>query len=286
MALNPEPLGNGCVIHAQGTPLPELSIAELRRLYRECGFLAFRGFKTTVEEFYLFGRRFMERVRTTPEAERRQHPIHRGLQTVNSGLHALNFHADFGQLPNRPEVISLYCQVPPMSAGQTYVTDGIALWKALSDETRRRFSTQRICQVSLLDHKLWTTSAGTDDFAAVKASMEKEEGVTCTLLPFNAMSVEWRTWAAFKPKFSDELTLCSNLFPFVYNGLMSLWEDGKPVEPAIIEELYTRAASLATTIEWNAGDFAVIDNTRYLHARAAQDAQRKVFSLQGYLNFD
>jgi alpha-ketoglutarate-dependent taurine dioxygenase len=286
MAPLSQPLDSGRLIQAQGTPLAELPVDELRALYRECGFLLFRGFNAATDEFYQFGRRFMDRMRTTPEAERRQHPIHRGLQTVNNGLHPLNFHADFGQLPNRPDVICLWCQVPPLSGGQTYVCDGVALWKALKEETRARFKAQRIRQISLLDHKLWTTSAGTEEFEAVKKGMEKDEGVTCTLLPNNAMSVEWKTWAQFKPRFSNEVTLASNLFPFVYNGLITLWEDGTPLDLELHTELHARVAALSSTVEWKAGDFVIVDNTRYLHARAAQDAQRKVFSLQGYLSED
>jgi alpha-ketoglutarate-dependent taurine dioxygenase len=279
-----ERVGAGLRIHAAGRDLRDLPVDEVRALHRAHGFLHFTGFGATAEQFHALARRFMDRVRTTPEAERRQHPLHRGLQTVNSGMHALNFHADFGQLPDRPDVIALWCQAPALSGGETYVCDGVALWKALSEETRARFSSTRIRQVSLVDRRLWAQSAGGDDFDAVKRAMEAHEGVACTLLDGGAMSIEWRTWAAFRPRFSDDLAFCSNVFPFVYTGLVSLWDDGRPLEPGIHAELRTRAGEVAIGVAWQAGDFAIVDNTRWLHARAAQDAHRKVFTMLGYID--
>ncbi|MBI5496400.1 MAG: TauD/TfdA family dioxygenase [Deltaproteobacteria bacterium] len=275
--------GPGRLFQADGRALVGLPVKELRALFREHGFLAFRGWNASISDFYQFGKRFMDRLRTTPEAERPQHPIHRGMQTVSQGDHAMNFHADFGQLPDRPEAIAFYCQVAPESEGETFVCDGIQLWESLDEATRRLFEQRRITQCSSVDWRLWTSSAGTTDFDVVRAFMEEREGVQVSPGPLGALQVRWTTWAAARPKFSDRTALASNVFPGVYNGLTTTWEDGTPLDAALVQHLETRARALSTVIRWAAGDFAVVDNTRYVHARAAQDARRKLYTLQGFM---
>lgn len=273
--------GDGVCVPGNGGTLDALDVEELRALFERHGFVLFQGFNASLEDFFRFGKRFMHHIRVTPEAQRRPHPIHRGVQTVTSGLHAMNFHADFGQLPNRPDIISFYCQVPAQTGGETFVVDGIRLWDALEPATRAAFLAQRIRQQSVLDRALWTTLTGTQDFDAVKTALEQSPGVTCTLLEGDRMFLEWVTPAAFAPRFSSQMCVASNLFPFVYNGLTTVWEDGSPLDVAILVELQTKATALCTTLAWQARDFAMLDNTRYLHARAQQDPHRKVYTLQG-----
>jgi len=246
--------------------------------------LLFRGFKADKGQFMGFARLFMKRVKTTPEIARQRDRLHPGLQTALLGTEGLNFHADFSQVPERTHVICFYCLVPAKSGGETLLTDGEQLFLGLVPETQKHFLTRRIRHESTLNRYNWSAFAGTQDAAEVVARAATVPDLTSVHNADDSITTTWVTSAVTPSVFREAPALCTNIFPGVYNGLVTTWEDGEAIAPAIIEEIQQVARKLSNTMVWDAaGDFAILDNTRYVHARTRTDGIRQLFTLQGYV---
>ncbi|MEW5847711.1 MAG: TauD/TfdA family dioxygenase [Myxococcota bacterium] len=286
LAVSLEQFGNGpgVVVTSQGAKVRELPIRPFKELLQERGALVFRGFDASKSDFVGFARLFMKQVKTTPEVRRRRDKLHPGLQTALLGNEGLNFHADFAQVPQRTHIISFYCAVPAQWGGETLVTDGEELLRALSPSTREALRTRRIRHSTTLDRANWSAFSGTQDATEIVRQAREVPGLECVHNPDDTLTTHWVTSAVTPSVLRSEPCLCTNIFPGVYNGLVTTWEDGSPIPREITDEIQQKAAELSARIVWNrAGDFAIVDNTRYVHARTQQDGIRVIFTMQGYV---
>jgi alpha-ketoglutarate-dependent taurine dioxygenase len=277
--------GPGLVLTNVNGRLADLPVPVFKELYRQCGVLAFRGFDANKTAFMNFARLFMKRIRTTPELLRRKDKLHPGLQTALIGTDGLNFHADFAQVPDRTHVICFYCAVPSRTGGDTLVTDGELLYRALSPVTQELLRTRRIRHSTTLNRANWSAFSNTQDPQTVISRSAEVPDLLCIYNDTDdSITTLWTTCAVTPSIFGKDPCLCTNIFPGVYNGLVTTWEDGEPLSPQLLGELGQKARDLSQRLTWNrAGDFAIVDNTRCVHARTPFDGVRQLFTLQGYV---
>jgi hypothetical protein len=190
-----------------------------------------------------------------------------------------------GHVPGRPDFLSLWCEQPAAAGGQTVLVDGVTLWTALSEPTRRMFLDKRIRFVMTVPRAWWTDRLGSDRREDVARAISGIPDFDFDLQNDGALMLTWRTPAAFRPNFSESLCFATNLFPYVVPGLAVSFDDGSSIPADVIEELTRTAESLAAEIEWSPGEVVFFDNTRWLHGRRAVQGPRRVHMLQGYLRF-
>ena len=96
--------------------------------------------------------------------------------------------------------------------------------------------------------------------------------------------------ALHKPMFSDERAFGNFLLfsRFVHGrGDHPLLDDGRPVPEPWLQTIKAAGDRLTAEIGWQAGDVAMLDNSRFMHGRTAiiDPGERLIATYFGYLNF-
>ena len=264
--------------------LSTLSPSTVEEHVSSCGAIVFRDFAARVGDFrQLLG--FVLQVFTDDDdAKRLPHPHEAGVQTVTASDSPLNWHAEFGNYPLRPDVIAFYCE-DPGAGGTTLVCDGVALWNELPAEHRRFFEQNRLQFTWNLTKREIASRFGIPEDALTEAYVEKIvaslDHVNATLNPDSSYSMSWNP-RAYEVQPDGAVAFNANIFPGVYREYVPRLEDGREIPAPVIEAVQRTASDVALTIEWRPGDFAIVDNHRCLHARGKPGRDRKVYALFGY----
>jgi hypothetical protein len=197
--------------------------------------------------------------------------------------HGVPLHGElYFQQPDPPHLIWFYCQRPSRSGGQTLFCDGQSLYTALPLSIRQRLLGARLVYSRRLDADVWPAFFGTDDPAGVTAHCRirntgvlfNEDGSVTTKFLSPAIRLR-RGGPAF----------INNLLPFALREIHTpdetrarvRLESGEPIPAAEILEIESIAASLTMALDWQAGDIAIVDNTRVLHGRnPVMDVEREI----------
>ena len=271
----------------RGSQLEDLDPAAVQSLFRERGAIWFRGLSIRAQDFFDFIAQYSAELITLNSYERIRHREIEEIQSVTNGTEPLNFHTEMGHAPGRPDFLSFWCETPSSSGGQTLLADGIRLFEALSEPTQRLFLEKRIQYVMIVPKEWWTDRLQSDRQEDIDRALAGIPDFTVHRGDEDSLVFEWRTYAAFRPNFSDRIALASNVFPYVVPGLTVTFEDGSPIPHEIGRELHEKAESIAAEIAWSPNEVVLFDNTRWLHGRREilGHRRRRVQMLQGYLSF-
>ncbi|MEL7450715.1 MAG: TauD/TfdA family dioxygenase, partial [Pseudomonadota bacterium] len=176
---------------------------------------------------------------------------------------------------SRPEVMFFMCEKPADSDGETTVCDGIAVYHALSDSTRKLLDEKRLKYIRHYTESEWQTLYQTDDFAVVEAYC-RDNDMTLERTDDNGIHTAFIQSAVPPTKWQGVPSFCNSL-------LIGLWqeydlgrkttfvrfEDDSEITPALRQELEEVSERLTANVPWEAGDIAIVDNTRMLHGRRA-----------------
>ena len=274
------------VLDGGGAGLLELDPSQIEAHFKDTGALWLRGFRVTAEDYLAFIRQLADELITLNTRERVRLRAVPEIQSVTGGPEALTFHTEMGHIPGRPDFLSFWCQTPSTSGGQTLLADGIEVWRALGEPTRRLFETRRVRFVMAIPWEWWTDRLKSQDPDLAVQRVSAFEDTTAEMVD-DTLVVTWRTHAVFAPRFSDERCFASNLFPNVVPRLRVSFEDGSTIPPEVLDELTECAERVAVEIEWQPSEVVLFDNTRWLHGRRAPGGirRRRVQMLQGYLRF-
>jgi alpha-ketoglutarate-dependent taurine dioxygenase len=88
-----------------------------------------------------------------------------------------------------------------------------------------------------------------------------------------------------RTKYGDRPCLASNFLPGTYRDYLPTLVDGSALPTSLLTEVAQVADRIAVDIAWSAGEIAIIDNSRCLHARRSQDQYRKVWGVFGSATF-
>lgn len=229
------------------------------------------------------------RLKDASDTGRTNHPEESALQTVTTGEFPLSWHAEFGTTPLRPDILGLYC-VDPGTAGDTLLCDGVSLWRNVSDRVRSYFQENR------LYFRCRMISRWDDFYGAPLASGAISPGERVARLRRLEPSVEllaedekgiwyaWRPSAVTRVGTDQQEALACNIFRGVYEdtGYRPRVGDGELIPDEILADVKKTADEVAVAVRWSAGQMALVDNHRCLHARTKPEGSRLVYFTCGY----
>jgi len=264
------------------------------------GAILFRGFRSEgVPDFERFVRDTSGEPLAYSERSSPRSQVRGGIYTSTDypPAHPIFLHNEQSYNTTFPMRIFFYCLAPSATGGQTPIADTRRVLKGLSAPTRRRFEENGYMYVRNFSDGFglnWRTAFQTEDPAAVEAYCRDSD-----------IDFEWkkggrlRTWqvrrvTARHPTTGDLAWFnhatffhLSTLDEEIQHRLraefgdealpnQTYYGDGKPIPPAVLEEL--RAAYLAekTMFPWREGDVLMLDNMLCAHGREPFEGPRQV----------
>ncbi|HIO53649.1 MAG TPA: hypothetical protein EYN26_00700 [Chromatiales bacterium] len=275
--------------------LMSLDTDELIKLYKQAGAIYFEGFDADVETFQAFSDQFS----TDYMDNRGSGSFREGVKGSNDGTiqnvgyvygveqqrtFPLPLHADRSYVKSQPEMMWFMAQKPcTCGGGQTIVSDGVAIWKAFSDHTRQAFEAAQLEYIRHYPVGEWEVLFHTKDRAEVGAYC-KENDLIITFRDDGSASTSYFKHAMVTPKYADEIA-------FVNSIMIQQWQEdglnrdgavirmnGERIPDDVLEDMNDASARVTIDLNWNKGDFVMVDNTRMMHGRRAfEDTEREVF---------
>lgn len=279
------PLGScGVVLQRTGNlALADLAADVITRLFREHGLVLWRGFAPTPADFEALAQRFTDTFFLG--YGRATFPEHKTITLVNETNLALEPHCDNGIRPEqqRPDITWFYCEAPAESGGETTLFDGVAVWSALSSATRELLLQKRICYLTHFAEPVFT-KMGYADPASFERFVKTLGGSVRRINADRSIDVELLSPAMGRTRFSGQHAFVSSLCLAGSRGFESLQvelEGGEPIPAAVLAEIRAALSACGDLIRWQAGDLAMLDNTRYLHGRRGfADTRRRLYLIQ------
>lgn len=293
LALEDEASG-AAVVAADDALLSAMTPAALNGLVDRHGAVLFRGVEGGLAAFKAFSSRCAQEFSDYRGGGLRFGPLDReaigGDRTVltvtGAGqAFAIPLHGEMQYLPEPPELLWFYCDRPPVDGGQTTYASAAAVERALGDETRAFFASNRILYRRVLSVADWPKTFLTDDLEEARrfcarqrlALAVRESGAVDVSFVTDAIRTDadggrhfinnilfvQRGEDAFLSGYARQaLGVDVEEWPFVVRT-----EAGDPIPRAIIDDIARASERVTRDIDWQKGDFLVLDNRRVLHGR-------------------
>lgn len=281
-----EPLGQRCGVlirrPEQGS-LSDLHADFLIPLFRSYGLVLFRGFQAGPAEFDALAKRFT--ATHFIGYGRAPFAAFPAITSVNETNLPLEPHCDNGirPEPQRPDITWFLCETPAQTAGETTVFDGVQVWAKLSAATQELLSSQRIRFLSTYARPAWQ-GMGFPDAASFARFVQTVAGIPKRIGTDGTVEVEVLSSAVRRTRYGNQLTFISSMFLAGAKGFeaMQVSLEGDTEIPAhLTTELRAALADCCELIAWQAGDVAMLDNTRFLHGRRGfDDLRRRLYLIQ------
>ena len=250
--------------------------------FRQHGLVLFRGFDARPADFDALARRFTAmHFLGYGRAPFAAFPT---ITSVNETNLPLEPHCDNGirPEPQRPDITWFLCETPAAEAGETTMFDGVQVWAALSPATRELLSAKRIRYLSTYAEPAWR-QMGFPSAAAFAQFVQTVAG-TPQLRPDGGVEVEVLSSAVRRTGFADHLAFISSLSLAGAKGFEAMrvsLEGGDELPESVAQEIRAALAGCCELVRWQAGDIAMLDNTRFLHGRRGfSDVRRRLYLIQ------
>lgn len=205
-----------------------------------------------------------------------------------SGTDALTVHRELGYIPCAPDVLFLYCKVPPSSEGETTAVHGPSLLNALDRDLRTRFGETIRFHHTRMPEAIWTQMFQTGEREeALRTLRDEWTGIDCVeALDGNALSFRYsvspQVGTPNGPSFCNAiLTMQEDQYGFV-NKTEVQYADGSVILSEDIALLKDAVARSELAVGWSQGDWAVFDNAAWMHGRRAFSGPREIVTRFGF----
>lgn len=194
---------------------------------------------------------------------------------------AIPLHGEMFYTTYRPATLFFCCQRPADADGETTICDGVAIWNALPDEIRTLFETKKIRYRRVYNDDAWQKVYKTDDLSEVRKLCEETgvEFVDHSDGTFDTVHIDtaWSDTSAGRSFINSMIVWASREFIAKIDDSQVRWEDGSPIDPAILYKIHQISEDLTQNIAWEPGMVAIVDNRRVMHGRRAyEDAGRDI----------
>jgi len=259
-----------------------LDVREIQGLFKSLGMILFRDFNVTDQTFPAFVDSFTSQFLKDYGNSKASVPGGGFVQSVTLGSKPVALHCENAVSAERPDIIWFYCKTPALNGGETTVCDGIAVWRELSDATKELFLKNKVNYQITVPREMYLNKDGE---IVLHVGALKFAGTTYRFNDDESLTIEYVVSAVNKTKYSSQLAFANSLTG-PYPAYKMMFEDRSEIPREVIHEINRLHEQLTENIAWQAGDLAMIDNSRFLHGRRAfNDEQRRIFTLMSLANF-
>lgn len=216
---------------------------------------------------------------------------------------SIPMHNELAYAKRWPRTLWFFCETPAQSGGATPIADSHKVYSALDPAIVRRFAERGVKYVRNYNTGVdltWQRAFGVQEADEAEAAC-RAQGLEFAWTGGDQL----RTWqvcpALQQDPHTGETTWFNQAHLFHPSGLESsirealeavfepdelprnaLYGDGQPIEDAVLQEVRAAFAAHRVPIEWQAGDFALLDNRCVAHGRDPFEGPRRVLvAMQG-----
>lgn len=262
----------------------ELDIETIKDIVRTSGAVMFKGFGLDAVQFEnfsnLFSNDFMNNVGSGSWRKTKNYSSDGTIQNVaytygigHQRTFPLPLHADRAYVKSRPEVMFFMCEQPADKDGETTVCDGIDVYQALSEPTRRLLDEKRLKYIRHYEDGEWQTLYQTQNFADIEQYCA-ENDMSLQRRDDNSIYTEYVHTALPLTKWQHVKSFCNSMqiglwqeYEMGRKTTFVRFEDDSEVPLDVRKEIDEVSENLTANIPWVAGDAVIVDNTRMLHGR-------------------
>jgi len=257
-------------------------LTEIISALKDTGFVHFQGAGIDQQEFELLTEKL-----TVSDAAISPALHGSKARDVFSRKPELGMHAEQYYLPWRPDLIAFHCERPADHNGRTLVCDGIRFLSELSMPTLELFREQPLSYNLRFSRKRWKWTFNVKNGRQLKKLLNAP-GVRYRFSLSRALHFNYTVSAIQQTRFQQADAFVNAIVHALdYPGYGLRLANGMPISAEVEKELREIAARTSVAIPWQAGDFAIIDNSRVLHGREAYtDPNRMLRAKHGLINFE
>lgn len=263
----------------------QLSLTEIRELFKSCGLILFRGFAVDRQQFQKFAEQFSSKF-VRDDVKIRADASDGAIHLINEGMGYIAPHAEGATTPLRPDAVWFCCDVPAADGGETLFWDGVQVWSELSEELQQLFLNKKNKFIHNIPVANWKHFLGGNaTIADVEKALNSFEGVKYTINDDQSVTLAYVCSAVVKTKYGNDDSFANGIINEQRTRKV-FFEDDSPIPDAAIDEIKEVMDRLTVAISWQPGDLVMIDNSRFLHGRQAfTDSRRKILFANSMLNF-
>ncbi len=242
-----------------------LPVTEIMEMFKSSGVLLFKSFGVTHDQMKKFAELFSSKF--VQDYVRPKVDSDQFIHFVDPGMGECVVHSEHAYSPFRPDVIWFCCAVPAAQDGETIFCDGVEVWKELSEETKELFLSKKLNFVyENIPFEILKRFVSPDaGIADIKLMLDTVEGVTYQINEDESIRMEYTCSPVVKTKYGNHDAFANSLLP-QYAGIgKAAFADGSLVPDQVIDEIKKITDKLMNKISWQAGDLAMIDNSRFMH---------------------
>ena len=253
--------------------LLELNRNEIIPFFEREGIVLFRDFDLDPHDILTFTNQFTE-IYARPDYRRssrfkQEFVLDADYWKDSYRPYDMPLHSETTFTPVWPEVIWLYCNVPPAKGGATTMCDGMELWERLSAEIKFFFLAEPVLYAVEIPIPESITRKGKgkkpwiSDRLGVGGYLDWDTGLIC----LNVLR-----YAANKARHSDKFCFSNHVLADLHDELQikeMKMSSGKVVPEKFIDEIKQVAEEITVDHSWQQGDVVMVDNVRFMHGRRA-----------------
>jgi alpha-ketoglutarate-dependent taurine dioxygenase len=279
----------------KGERLLDLDLEPIENAIRSHGAVYFQGFNADIDTFEKFTNQLSEDYMDNMGSGSYRDTVNVGsdatIQNVayiygvaKQRTFALPLHSDRSYVKSMPEIMCFGCAHPADEDGQTTLADGVRIYAAFSEATRKFLDENPIKYMRYYSAEEWPVLFRTSVPADVEAYCKLND-LAFSLDADNGITTEYVTTAVPLTKWGKEKAFVNSIPIQIWQerGLGRAYPrvrmaDGSEIPEAILAEINEVGEQLTENLPWQPGDVAIVDNTRMMHGRRAfKDQAREIY---------
>lgn len=273
----------GCLMNSQrGEKLENLEESAVKELLDQHSVVAFRGYDVDLAKFKAFTERFSSKflIHHNPAARPSALENDRSTTKALAGNDHVHLHGELYYLPNRPDMVWLYCIQPAEEGGETTVCSGRDLLNSLKPATRDLFERKKIRYIHTQSRQLWSESFSTESMDEAKKAIRAFGIEEIEEIEGGGLRFGYETSAFMSSPVGRNDLFINSIVQTVLKVKRYRVEfvDGSQIPLDVVNEIAEAGEKCAFGMKWRSGDILLVDNKRNLHGRRAFTGPREVIT--------